>query len=392
MKRVLIFSLAYLPRHVGGAEIALKEITDRISPDEVEFHMITNRYDSTLPLVERIGNITVHRIGITRKNPRMADLRRFPLHLNKGLYQFLAFFCAVRLHRTHRFDGVWAMMAHATGVPMALFNIFFPNVPYILTLQEGDPPEHIERTMRPLWPLFARSFRKARVVQSISTFLEAWSKRRGASRTTVIPNGVDLHRFAGALGNEEREALRARFNVPHGDTLLVTASRLVAKNGIDTVIETLPTLPAHVHFLVLGEGPERVRLEALARDTGVHDRIRFYGEATQAEIPRLLQASDIFVRASRSEGQGIAFLEAMGAGLPTVGTKVGGIPDFIKDGETGFLANPDDPKDLARVLAGIIEAPERAHSVALRGQALVRSRYSWDQVVADMQARCFSLL
>ena len=62
VKRVLIFSLAYFPKHVGGAEVSIKEITDRIS--DIEFHMVTNRFDSTLPRVEKIGNVLVHRIGI----------------------------------------------------------------------------------------------------------------------------------------------------------------------------------------------------------------------------------------------------------------------------------------------------------------------------------------
>ena len=88
MKKVLIFSLAYFPKHVGGAEIALKEITDRINTDEIAFHMVTLRFDSLLPEVEQVGNVLVHRIGFTKSDPQMSDLRAFPLHLNKFLFQF----------------------------------------------------------------------------------------------------------------------------------------------------------------------------------------------------------------------------------------------------------------------------------------------------------------
>jgi len=390
MKRVLIFSLAYLPRHVGGAEIAIKEITDRIPPADIEFHMITNRYDSTLPRIEQVGNVLVHRIGITRKNPSMGELRRFPLHLNKFLYQLFTGFYALKLHRQYRFNGVWAMMAHATGVPAAFFNICFPRVPFILTLQEGDPPEHIERTMRPLWPLFARSFRKAFIVQSISVFLEDWSKRRGARKTVVIPNGVDLNRFANPLSVDARKEIRVRCGVKDSEKLLVTVSRLVPKNGIDTVIRALKGLPSPIKFLVVGSGPQEAELKGLALELGVADRVHFFGEASQEVIPGLLFASDIFVRASRSEGQGIAFIEAMAAGLPTVGTDVGGIVDFLKDGETGFLAKPEDPISITDAIMRATEL--EASSVALRGRDLVRARYSWNQVVSDMRAHCFSLL
>ena len=77
MKRILIFSLAYYPRHVGGAEVALKEITDRLSPEEIEFHIVTLRFDSNLPKTEKIGNTVVHRIGFSRPSPSMSDLKKF---------------------------------------------------------------------------------------------------------------------------------------------------------------------------------------------------------------------------------------------------------------------------------------------------------------------------
>src|SRR5690606_3297087 len=96
-KKVLIFSMAYLP-HIGGAELAIKEITDRIDANEYEFHLIANRYDRALPKVEQVGNVRVHRIGLTKKDSTMAELRTFPLHFNKLLYQFLAYRAAKRLH------------------------------------------------------------------------------------------------------------------------------------------------------------------------------------------------------------------------------------------------------------------------------------------------------
>lgn len=389
MKRVLIFSLAYLPRHVGGAEIAIKEITDRIPREDIEFHMITNRYDASLPRTEQVGRVLVHRIGIVRKNPTMADLRRFPLHLNKGLFQITAFIHAVRLHRRYHYDGIWAMMAHATGVPAALFSMMFPKVPFVLTLQEGDPPEVIERTMRIFWPFFTRAFTKATLVQSISSFLEAWSIRRGAQHTVVIPNGVDLARFGQYKGDEGRRALRAKYGVGEDEPLIITLSRLVRKNGIDTVIDALSALPVSTNFLIVGVGPEQAALRAQVSALNLTERVHFYGEASQEEIPELLAAADVFVRASRSEGQGIAFIEAMAAGIPTVGTDVGGIVDFLKEGETGFIAKPDAPKSIADAITRAL-APS-AKEVADRGAALARAQYDWELIAQTMREQCFSL-
>ena len=79
-KKILIFSLAYYPNHVGGAEVAIKEITDRIDQDEYEFHLLSLRYDSLLPKQEKVGNVHVHRIGFTRPDVKLEDLKKFPLH------------------------------------------------------------------------------------------------------------------------------------------------------------------------------------------------------------------------------------------------------------------------------------------------------------------------
>ena len=171
MKRVLIFSLNYYPRFIGGAEVAIKEITDRISPEEIEFHMVTLRVDSNLPRVEKIGNVLVHRIGFTTKAPSIGDLRKFPLHLNKYYFQIGAYAKARMLHRKYTYDGIWAMMAHSCAIPAGMFKKAFSDVAYLLTLQEGDPPQEIENTMKPVWSLFQQGFVRADALQSISTFL-----------------------------------------------------------------------------------------------------------------------------------------------------------------------------------------------------------------------------
>jgi hypothetical protein len=133
VKKVLIFSLNYYPRFIGGAEVAIKEITDRIDPSDIEFHMVTLRVDSNLAQEEKVGNVIVHRIGPARPNPTIADLGKFPLHILKHWYQFGAFFAALRLNRKYHFDGSWAMMAHSTGIPAGLFKTFCPRVKYLLT-------------------------------------------------------------------------------------------------------------------------------------------------------------------------------------------------------------------------------------------------------------------
>ncbi|MBP9668986.1 MAG: glycosyltransferase family 4 protein [Candidatus Pacebacteria bacterium] len=397
MKKVLIFSLAYFPKHVGGAEVAIKEITDRI--DDVEFHVLTNRFDSTLPKMERLGNVWVHRIGVTTLNPSMADLKRFPLVLNKPLFQFWAVWHAVLLHRVHHFDATWAMMAHSTGVPAAMFKIFFPRVKYILNLQEGDPPEYIEVKMRPLWPLFRRAFTAADVVQPLSTFLATWARRMGyRGRIEVIPNAVDTERFH-AVSQKEIEVAQQKCNLSEGSVMLLTTSRLVQKNAVDDVIRAMPYIDPRVTFVVAGTGPDEAMLRALAEEMGVAERVRFIGNIEQEHIPAYVHAADVFIRPSRSEGFGISFVEAMAAGIPVIATQEGGIADFLFDEKrnpgkqtTGWAVDKNAPDQIAAAVRDILARPEKVKEVVETARMMVIEKYDWKVIARTMREKVFTPL
>ncbi len=392
-RRVLIFSLNYYPRFIGGAEVALKEITDRIAPEEIEFHMVTLRFDSDLPETERIGNVTVHRIGFTKKGASIADLKKFPLHLNKHWYQFAAALAAGRLHRQYRFDGIWAMMAHSTGIPAGLFKTFHPEVKYLLTLQEGDPPEHIERLARPVWPLFVRAFTKADYLQPISHFLLAWARRMGfRGDAKVIPNAVDVAHFEREYPQADIDAFKKKLGKKPGDVFLITTSRLVHKNAVDDCIRALALLPENVHFIIYGIGPDGDMLKMLARKEGVETRTHFEGQIGHALMPLALRASDIFIRPSRSEGMGNSFVEAMAAGLPVIATQEGGIADFLFDEKrnpdketTGWAVSKNAPQEIAESVKEIIAHPEKVRNVRETAKKMVEERYDWNLIAGEMR-------
>ena len=389
VKRTLIFSLAYFPKHVGGAEVAIKEKTDRMP--EIEFHMVTLRYDSALPEVEKSGNVLVHRIGFARPNPSMGDLKKFPLHLNKYWFQFAAAFKAFSLHRKYRYDATWAMMVHSCGVPAALFKLVHPEVPYVLELQEGDPPEYIERLMRPLWPLFSRAFTSADVVSVISTFLGKWARRRGfKGEVVLVPNAVNTQHFSQRFSHDELAVARAKIGKREGGICIVTTSRLVHKNGLDDVIRALALLPEHVHFLIYGIGPDEAMLRALAERIDVASRTHFMGQIGHAEMPLALKACDIFIRPSRSEGMGNSFIEAMAAELPVIATQEGGIVDFLFDAKrnpdketTGWAVDKDSPEQIAEAVEDILAHPEQVARVTATAKKMALEKYDWNLIAAQ---------
>lgn len=400
MKRVLIFSLNYYPRFIGGAEVAIKEITDRVSPEEIEFHMITLRFDSSLPSVEKIGNVLVHRVGFAKKNPTIVDLKKFPLHLNKFLFQFLAAGKAVSLHRKYHYDGAWAMMAHSAGVPAVIFKMCYPKVRYLLTLQEGDPIDHIKRVMRPVYPLFHRSFIRADIVQAISNFLGSWARDMGFKGSLkLIPNAVNTKHFSKEYSETDRESLKKKLYKKNGDVFLVTTSRLVEKNGVDDAIRGIALLPENYHFLVLGIGPDETKLRTLVEELGVSGRVHFVGQVDHSVMPLYLQISDIFIRPSLSEGMGNSFIEAMAAGIPVIATQEGGIADFLFDPEknpnkepTGLAVPVRSPESIARQAKRLSEGGELRNTLVRNAKKLALENYDWDLIASRMKREVFDKL
>jgi len=399
-KKILIFSLAYFPKHVGGAEVAIKEITDRISPEDIQFHMVCLGFDNTLPKVEQIGNVLVHRIGFMSANPTMADLKKFPLMLNKYLFQFMATWKALALHRKYSYDATWAMMAHSCGVPAALFKMFHPEVKYVQTLQEGDPPEYIERLAKPVWPLFKRAFTTPDAIQCISTFLGRWAKRMGfPGEPIVVPNAVDSKHFAQTYTQEELNVAMQEIGKKEGETWLVTTSRLVHKNAVDDVIRAIAQLPSSVHFLVFGIGPDEEMLKALAGEFNVSDRVHFRGQIGHSEMPKYLKACDIFIRPSRSEGMGNSFVEAMAAELPVIATQEGGIADFLFDAKrnpeketTGWAVDKNSPEQIAEAVKDIMEHKEKVREVLATAKVMAFATYDWELIAKDMKEKVFQPL
>ena len=402
-KRILIFSLTYHP-YVGGAEIAIKEITGRLRPDEYEFDMVTLRFDEHLPEFERVGNVNVHRIGFTAKAPEISD-RRIPLKLriSKLLFPLTSFIKAVSLHRKNKYDMVWAMMANQAGFGALFFKYAYPQVPYFLELQDGNSLKQIKARqpfLRLIWPFYGRIYLKANIIKAISHFIERLALEFGfTGPLAVIPNAVDVAKFSAPVPKETEVELKSKFGKKLGDVFLFTASRLVLSRGVEDVIRALTFLPPHVKLLVAGSGEEQGKLEHIAKDSGVAKRVIFAGHVAHDSLPVYYKISDIFVRPSIVEGFGSSFVEAFAAGLPVIATPVGGIPDFLFDPErnqghptTGLFCEVRSPESIARAVARYMKEPALVAEVVQNAKALAEKKYDWDIIAKDMREKIFNPL
>ncbi|MBI1974293.1 MAG: glycosyltransferase family 4 protein [Candidatus Zambryskibacteria bacterium] len=355
LKKILIFSLSYFPV-VGGAEVAVKEITTRISTNDIEWDMVTMRFSKSHPKFEKIGNINVYRVGNNAS------------YLNKILFVPRATLFALR----RKYDFYWCIMTY-----MLFPAVLAGRAPYVLTLQDGDPFEHVFNRWftLPFRPLLHYGIKHAAKIQAISTFLAKWAKR---DDVLVIPNGVDMAKFQ--ITNDKLQKDRIT---------LITTSRLVEKNAVGDIIEAVKFMPENIELQILGSGPLEESLKLKTKNLKLENMVKFLGNVGQEEIPRYLHQADIFIRPSLSEGQGISFIEAMAAGLPVIATPVGGIPDFLKDKETGLFCEVSNPQSIAEQVERLIKDESLRNKIIASAKKMVEEKYDWDLIARDMKKRVF---
>lgn len=362
-KTALIFSTAYLPL-IGGAEIAVQEVTKRIP--EYRWILYCARIRPGLPTYEVLEGVEVHRIGFGIAS------------VDKILLPLFAPLIALR-HRN--VVMLWGIMASYGGLAARIVASFRPNIPFVLSVQEGDSEEHIRRASRGFFWMVRAIFRRATAIHAISASLAAWSVRMGytGSRCTVVPNGVDLAHFA--AGREERPGIRAQLGIPETAWTVVTVSRLVEKNGVRDLIAACTLLPEDTHLIVVGSGGLESVLRKDARVLG--NRVHFVGMVGYRDIPQYLHAADAFCRPSLSEGLGNVFLEAQAAGLPVVATPVGGIPDVVIPDETGLFCEPKNPESIAGALLRLKNDQALCDRLIATAQAQVQ-RFDWSTIAREM--------
>lgn len=369
--RILVFAWFYLP-FVGGAELFLRAIAERLR-DRFDFVIVTSRLRRSLPAVERAPGVTVVRVG-------------FGTALDKFLYLAAAPLRALRLGR---FDVVHAVMVSGGAFAAAAY-LKTRRVPSLLTLQDGDSEEYVRRYLGPLFATYAPLHRRFDRVHAISSYLAQRAVRYGveADAITVVPNGCDPHLFDEAPPQLGDAALRRDLRLD-GTRVVVSVSRLVLKNGIDRLLQAFPAILREIPegaLLLVGEGEDRPALERLAGELGIAARVRFVGAVPHATVARYLRLAEVFARPSLSEGLGTAFLEAMACGLPVVGTRTGGIPDFLIDERTGLFCDPARPDTIASAIVRLLRDGALAAELGRAGRTLVSDRYRWEAVAAQIGA------
>lgn len=226
------------------------------------------------------------------------------------------------------------------------------------------------------------------VTETALRFLEAHGLRRPSR---VISNGVPLDRFC---ARPRDEALAARLGVPRKPTVIY-AGRLDAEKCVDACVRAIPSVVREVdaHFVVGGEGTQRLALEELARELGVADRVTFPGFLPAEEYERLYSLGDVFAIASPCELQSIVTLEAAASGLPIVAANAGALPELVRPGGNGYLFPPGDSLAMAEAIVRILRDRELARNMAEASRQIAQAHdinetyRHYEELYQEMTAR-----
>ena len=202
-------------------------------------------------------------------------------------------------------------------------------------------------------------------------------------RVELIYNGVDLKKFDCPRSSDVRRSL----GLESSDFVVGFVGRLNAVKDILGLVRVIAKvqnmaseLPRAVRLLVVGEGTERVAAERLAAELGVTDKIRFVG--LRSDIAQCLACMDVYLQPSYYEGHSIAILEAMASGLPVVSTSVGGTPEIVAHGKTGFLYLPGEYDRMAKAVIELRRRQDMCKAIGDAGRERVAKRFSVEAMVA----------
>lgn len=203
------------------------------------------------------------------------------------------------------------------------------------------------------------------------------------ARLSVVPNGIDVSLFAPSTA--ARSAARARLEIPPDARVVGTVGRLAPEKDQALLVRAmLPLLGPLRHLVIVGDGPEREALDALVHSSGKAAYVHMTG--ARDDIPLLLPAFDVFALPSRTEGLPLVLLEAMSTELVVVASAVGGIPDLIEHGATGFLVPPGECEALASQLVSLLDDPPRADQIGRAARQRVVAKHSLERMAAGYEA------
>lgn len=343
---------------VGGIENHLRDLSEGLA---ARCHQVT-------VLVTNLTNTTV----IERPQPNLTII--------KTARQFHAASTPLSAAMLHVARGLRPDIVHlhVPYPPGDLVTLALPNCPPLVVTYHSDVVRQ-RALLLGYRPLLEHTLRRAAriIVTSPNYVASSPFLRRHAERCVIVPLGIRAERFAHSATRPP-----ASSQVP----TLLFVGRLRYYKGLHVLLDAMPGVAARL--LIAGTGPEQVHLQAQAARLAIADRVQFLGDVTDADLPALYRAADVFVLPAhlRAEAFGIVLLEAMANGLPCVSTELGTGTSFVNQhGQTGFVVPPGDAAALARALNVLAANPNLRRHFGAAGQRRVQELFTTERMVAAVE-------
>jgi N-acetyl-alpha-D-glucosaminyl L-malate synthase BshA len=351
----------------GGSGVVATELGKALAERDHEIHFISS--DLPFRLSHVAGNIFFHEVNV--QSYPLFDYPPYTLSLTSKMVDIAKHVGLDLLH-------VHYALPHASSAVMArqILNSEHLDLPVVTTLHGtditliGQDPS--------FEPVVTWSINESDGVTAVSDYLrqETYDHFDVTKDIEVIPNFIDTDRFVRQDKEHFKQAL-----CPNGEKVIVHISNFRPVKNAKQVVEVFSRLrdDLHVKLLLVGDGPDRVPTERKARELGVYDDIRFLGK--QDPVEEILSIADVFLMPSGSETFGLAALEAMACEVPVVASDVGGLPELIVHGETGFLCPLDDIEEFTECTRVLLTDDELHDDMAAAARQRAVETFDIDRVV-----------
>jgi glycosyltransferase involved in cell wall biosynthesis len=348
--------------NVGGAEVLAVRLARQLQ----------DRYRFVFACLDELGTLG-------------KELRAegFPVHVLERRAG-LDWRCVLRLAKLMRQEGANVVHAHqyTPFFYAAIARMLYRRVPVLFTEHGRHQPDY-RRWKRVLANRCFLLRRHDRVVGVGEAVRRALIENEGLppQRVELIYNGIDLAAFRNT--GQERLCIRQEIGVAADDLVMMQVARLDYLKDHATALRMLSRLAPqcpHARLVIVGEGPEQGKIDALIQELHLQPFVRLLG--LRNDVPRLLAAADLLLLSSTSEGIPLTVIEGMAASLPVVATKVGGLPEVVEDGGTGWLAPSGDAAGLAERVLRLSADPGLRMQMGRRGRERAETLFSEQQMHA----------
>lgn len=355
----------------------------RILAARYETHVVYLTYPQSKEYVTSISKLCYfHPIKYPSKAVFLAEFRSFEaLTL---LQSFAGMFVKIRrVVKEHNINLIHAYWSIPCGF---LASLASSEIPLITTLMGLDAK--VQRKQLIFQPLVKYALKKSTMIIARSNQLKNEALELGAreNKIHVIPGGVDLSKFK----PRDKRVARAKLHLPDKFVILFVGN-LIKLKDVDKLIKVSARLSRDfdLHLSIVGDGPERANLQRLAEELGLKN-IVFTGIVPHDDVPLYMAASDVLVLPSETEGLPGCVQEAMACGIPVVASNVGGLPELVTNGATGYLAS--DEKEMEEHLKRLMSSPELCSLMGANALDFARCTLSLDKVVEQVEKLYASLL